>query len=424
MTGAQRILRALKAPHYGPYTAGSAISLIGFWIQRVAVGWLAWDLTHSGAWVGAIAFAELFPTLLLGPFAGVLADRWDRLQVMRVCQSLAMGQSLLLVLLTLSGTIDIWLLFLLAVFLGCVIAVNQPARLALVPSLVPPDDLSAAIAINSLVFNCARFVGPALAGLVIATAGIAVAFALNAASFAVFLAVLWRIRRSLARKAPKPGDKGVLQDLREGIAYAAGHGGIGPLLLLLIAQSLGMRPVAELLPGFAGEVFEGGAEALALLTASLGFGAMLGGLWLAQRPEPRGLTRLALLWVAIMGLAILGFCATRSLWLAVPLMATAGFGMVAHGVGSQTLIQLAVDPSRRGRVLSLYGLIFRGVPAIGALLMGLASELVGFGAPLAVGTALALSVCALLWMRLEAIRAKLEIAPANAEATLSREVAQ
>jgi MFS family permease len=424
MTGAQRILRALKAPHYGRYTAGSAISLIGFWIQRVAVGWLAWDLTHSGAWVGAIAFAELFPTLLLGPFAGVLADRWDRLQVMRVCQSLAMGQSLLLVLLTLSGTIDIWLLFLLAVFLGCVIAVNQPARLALVPSLVPPDDLSAAIAINSLVFNCARFVGPALAGLVIATAGIAVAFALNAASFAVFLAVLWRIRRSLARKAPKSGDKGVLQDLREGIGYAAGHGGIGPLLLLLIAQSLGMRPVAELLPGFAGEVFEGGAEALALLTASLGFGAMLGGLWLAQRPEPRGLTRLALLWVAIMGLAILGFCATRSLWLAVPLMAIAGFGMVAHGVGSQTLIQLAVDPSRRGRVLSLYGLIFRGVPAIGALLMGLASELVGFGAPLAVGTALALSVCALLWMRLEAIRAKLEIAPANAEATLSREVAQ
>ena len=406
LAGFGRILRALRNPNYGLYASGNAISLIGTWMQRVAVGWLTWQLTESGAWLGAIAFADLFPTVLIGPLAGVAADRWDRLKALRAGQVLLMLQALLLFALTASGAITIWLLLALSLFLGIVAAFNQPARLALISSLVPRDDLPAAVATNSIIFNSARFLGPAAAGLIIVTGGIAAAFAVNAASYAFFIFVLSRIRLRPPEE-PKPRRRGLFAEVAEGVAYVARHPGIGPLLLLLLAVSFGARPFVELLPGFAGAVFQAGAEGLAVMTSTVGLGAVTGGLWLAQR-EGRGLTTVVLTSPLVLAAALLVFVAGGSLWLALPALFAAGFAMVAGGVGTQTLLQLSVEGALRGRVMSLYGVIFRGGPALGALTMGALSEVVGLRWPLAGGVLLAALACALLWLRRRRLAAVLE----------------
>lgn len=409
------IARALRNPNYGAYTAGSSISLIGTWMQRIAVGWLAWELTGSGAWLGAVAFADLFPTIVVGPLAGVLADRWDQLRVIRIGQVLGLLQALALFALTATGTITIGMLLALTLFLGIVAGMNQPARLALIPSLVPREDLSAAVAINSIIFNAARFIGPAAAGALIVTGGTASAFAVNAATFVLFLVALARVRLPPAPRPPKAA-AGILEEIAEGVRYVAGHAGMAPMMLLLLATCLCVRPVVELLPGFAADVFGAGAAGLALLTSTVGAGAVLGGLWLAGRGDTAGLTRLALANTALLALAVLLFVATDRLSVAVPALLAAGGGMVVAGVGTQTLIQLSIHPGMRGRVMSLYGLIFRAGPAVGALSMGVISEETGLRWPVAVGALLTLAACLAAWSRRKRMAAALEGVPGGSVA--------
>src|SRR5437762_9006148 len=184
----------LRNANFGLYSAGSAISLIGMWMQRIAIGWLTWQLTESGFWLGVIAFADFFPVILVGPIAGAAADRWDRLKVVKISQAISLLQATALVALTASGHINIGLLVALTAFQGFIVAFNQPARLAMVPYLVPEADLASAVAINSVIFNLARFVGPMLAGLAIVWSGVAAAFAANAISYVPFLLALARIR--------------------------------------------------------------------------------------------------------------------------------------------------------------------------------------------------------------------------------------
>jgi predicted MFS family arabinose efflux permease len=390
------IARALRNSNYGLYTAGNAASLIGTWMQRIAVGWLTWQLTGSGAWLGAMAFADLFPTVLIGPIAGVAADRWDRLRVTKISQALAMAQSIVLFLLTVSGMITIEMLLVLTAALGVIAGFNQPARLALIPSLVQREDLAAAVAINSIIFNSARFIGPAVAGVMIVAGGISAAFAANAVSFVFFLVALSRIHLAPEPSIVSTRRGSLLGDVAAGIRYAGGHPGIAPLLLLLIVVCLCVRPVVELLPGFAAVVFGSGADGLAVLTSTVGAGAVLGGLWLARRSsDPAGLTTIALANTLVLALALLAFVASDRWWFAIPTLAVLGACMVIAGVGTQTLLQLSVAGSMRGRVMSLYGIIFRGGPAIGALIMGVASDSAGLRLPLAVGALLA--VLAWLW---------------------------
>ncbi len=413
LAGFARIARALQNPNYGIYTAGNSVSLIGTWMQRVAVGWLTWQLTGSGAWLGAMAFADLFPTVLIGPFAGAAADRWDRRRALRTGQSLMLAQALVLFVLTATGLITIWSLLALTLFAGVVVAFNQPTRLALIPSLVRREDLTAAVATNSIIFNSARFLGPAAAGVIIVTGGVAAAFAANAACTAALVLALTRIRLEDGGRDGKASRGGLLAEVGEGLGYAARHGGIAPLLLLLLAAGLCARPFVELLPGFADAVFRAGAEGLAAMTSSVGLGAIAGGLWLARRDGPDGLAAVALASPLVLALAIFGFVASDRLWLALPALALAGFAMVAGGVGTQTLLQLAVEGRLRGRVLSLYGLIFRGGPALGALVMGALSEVFGLRLPLAAGAGLAALAGAAAFTRRRAIAAALS--PAGGE---------
>jgi MFS family permease len=397
----------IRNPEFALYSAGSAVSLIGMWMQRVAVGWLTWQLTKSGFWLGVVAFADFCPVLLIGPFAGAAADRWDRLTVVKVSQFIALLQATALAVLTASGQITIALLLALSAFQGVIVAFNQPARLALVPSLVPQAEIASAVAINSVIFNLARFVGPIFAGLAIVWAGTEAAFAANALSYVVFLAALTRIRN--LPPTPKPsGDRSFSGDLRDGLLYTAKHPAIGALLLLLTALGVGGRPLNELLPGFADEIYRSGAAGLSMLVSATGGGAIIGGLWLGHRGGSTGLTAIALGGGAGSAAAALLAIATDSLWIALPAVAVFGFCMSSAGIAIQTLIQLAADAGMRGRVMGLYGLIFRGAPAIGALVAGLAAAQTGLRWPVAIGALLVFAVCLWTWRQRARIAAALD----------------
>lgn len=396
--GLGRIIETLRSPNYGPYVVGNGISLTGTWMQRIGVGWLAWELTQSTLWLGLIAFADLFPTVIIGPIGGAFADRADRLRLVQISQSLACLQAATLCVLTVTGVIDIYLLALASLFLGIVTALNQPARLALVPSLVPPENLNSAIGINSVIFNLARFIGPAIAGVIIAAGHVSWVFALNAVSFTAFLTILFRLRLRIQTKTDRQ-PKRFWTDLADGVAYAVREPAIALQLFLLIAIGLGARPLVELLPGFAAAVFSGGPEILAMLTSTFGAGAIVGGMWLAGRSESADLRLVVLIAALTVALGLGLFAATDDLRVAAPATALIGTALVVTGAGSQTLIQLHVAPDMRGRVLSLYGLIIRGGPAFGALAMGWVAEYAGLRLPLAGGALLVAIAAMAVWRK-------------------------
>jgi MFS family permease len=320
----------LRNTNFALYSAGSAISLIGMWMQRIAIGWLTWQLTESGFWLGIIAFADFFPVVLVGSIAGALADRWDRLKVVKMSQMISLLQATALFGLTASGHINIGFLVALTAFQGFIVAFNQPARLALVPSLVPEADLASAVAVNSVVFNLARFVGPVFAGVAIVWSGVAAAFAANAISYIPFLLALAFIRVDPADDAPvKKRSFGT--DLREGISYTARHTGIATLLVLLTSLGVGGRPLNELLPGFAAGVFQAGAGGLAIMASTIGGGAILGGVWLGHRAHSSDLVLIALGGSVAGAMAAMVVVATSHLWTALPALLIFGFSMSVAG---------------------------------------------------------------------------------------------
>ena len=387
------VTSAFSNRNYAIYIFGGTLSMNGFWMHRVAVGWLAWQLTGSALWLGIIAFADLIPALLIGPIAGAFADRHSRLQINIVCQFLAMIQALILWFLTASDIITINLLLALTLLLAFVLAFNQPARMSLVPSLVRPSDITAAIAVNSVSFNLARFIGPAVAGIVITTMGIAPAFLINALTFVIFIIAMFQLRLPPQKMAQRAAG-GIFADILQGFRYAAVHPAIGPLLLIMTATSILAAPVLELLPGFADAVFGRDAVGLAWLTSASGIGATIGGIWLAKRGTLTGLTALMLLGgTLVLGVMVVLFTSTTTFWVGVIAMVFVGFARLIGGVAGQTLVQSTVEEHLRARVMGIYGLIFRGGPALGALIMGGLSDLMGFRAPIAIGGIL----CILLW---------------------------
>lgn len=393
-------MRVLRNRNYRTYTAGNSISLIGTWIQRIAVGWLAWQLTHSGTWLGLCAAAELVPVIAVSPFAGALADRVNRVMVIQLTQLLAMMQASLLAWLAWRG-IGIEALFFITVALGVVNAFAQPARLALIPSLVDRENLASAVAMNSLIFNLARFVGPATAGIVIAQGSVSLAFALNALSYVAFQVALTRVTVAPARAER---ERDILRQSIEGYAYAIRHPGIGPMLGLFTVTSVALRGFIELFPGFADSVFGRGPQGLAWLTATVGIGAMVGGFWMMMRSGVQGLTAIIVNHTLLMSLALLGFTATNIYWLALACVFVGGFSLVVTGISAQTLVQTSVDPAMRGRVMGLYGMLFRAGPALNALLVGWLSSYLGLRLSLAAGAA----VCLLAWLWAVSSRGALE----------------
>jgi len=407
--GFGNVAPAFAHRNYRVYVSGNAIGLIGTWLQRVSVGWLAWTLTHSGAWLGIMSMAEFFPVVFLSPLAGVLADRRNQVSVIRTTQVIGALQASLLALLVYTGAITIEWLFTLTLLLGITNSFAQPSRMALISSLVDRPALPSALAINSIVFNSARFIGPAIAGLVIAQASIGAAFALNAATYAIFFAAMTRLRHVPALSGG--AGRNVLKASAEAYSYVSRHPGIAPMLLLFTVTTIATRGYIELFPGFADDVFQRGAAGLSVLVSTVGLGAICGGAWMLLRPGLSGLTSVVLGHTLVISLAILGFTATDQFYVALPFVFVAGLAMVITGVGAQTLIQASVEPQMRGRVMALYGMIFRAGPALGAVLMGSLSERFGLRLPLAVGAAISVAVCALTWARQRRIAPLLESEP-------------
>jgi predicted MFS family arabinose efflux permease len=405
-SGFGNVALALSHRNYRVYISGNAIQLTGTWLQRVSCGWLAWTLTHSGAWLGLMSLAEFLPVLFLGPLAGVMADSRDRVGIIRITQLCGCAQAIVLAILVSTDLITIHLLFALVLLLGINQGIAQPARLALIPTLVDREALPSALAINSIVFNGARFIGPAIAGILIARVGIAVAFAVNALTYIAFQISLANLRD--VPKLPVRAAQNALRASLEAFSYASQHPGIAPMLLLFAVTTIGTRGFVELFPGFADNVFHRGPQGLAMLTSTVGLGAIFGGTWMLFRSQISGLTTIVLANTLIMSLAIIAFTATDNFIMALPCVFIAGTAMVITGIGAQTLIQASTDRGMAGRVMALYGMIFRAGPALGAVVMGTASEHLGLRLPLAIGAVVSCACWALTLHRRRAIVASLE----------------
>lgn len=386
------VSRSLRNRNYAIYTYSNTAAMIGEWIQRVGVGWLTWELTESTTWLGIIACIDMVPTMLISPVAGAYADRSDRLRFIRKTVGLTLLQPLALTGLFFLGLLDIWLLVPLALFNGVLGAFNQAARLAIVPNLVNRAELSPAVALSSITYNISRFAGPAIAGTVIATAGVGYAFLLNLLSFTIFTACLFTISLTEQDSLTRRG-RNIWADTAEGLRYTMRHPGIGPVMFLLIIGSIGQRPFIELLPGFAGRVFERGPEAFGWMVSMIGLGAFCGALYLAVRPSLHGLTRVAVHMVLVGAVALTAFAMVGNFHVAMACLFVIGISLSISATGVMTLVQSAVDSHMRGRVLSLYGLIFRGGPAVGAFFMGFAAERIGLHIPVTIGAVF----CILLW---------------------------
>jgi len=368
------MLRALQHRNYRLFFIGQLISFTGTWMQSVALGWLVLRLTDSPALLGLVAVASSLPVLLLSLPAGTVIDRVSKWRLLIATQLVAMLLAVILAVLTLTGTVQVWHVLVLAALLGVVNAFDAPARQAFTVEMVGREDLLNAIALNASIFNAARMVGPAVAGVVVALIGEGPAFALNATSFLFVLAGLLMMRLPAHTR---PAGSWRAGQLREGLAYIAGEPRVRALLVQAGAISLFCFVYLPLLPIFARDVFGMGADGLGLLAGASGFGALVAALMLAvlgdRIPRGRLLMAAALVYPALM----IGFTAMRSLPLAMLFLALAGWAGVTTMALTNTLIQSIVPDALRGRVMSVFTLLLMGLSPMGGLAAGTLAQLVG-----------------------------------------------
>jgi len=375
--------RSLRHRNYRLYLTGQLVSVCGTWMQQVAQSWLVYRLTGSATLLGIVGFATQIPVFGLGPIAGVIIDRYSPHRVTVLTQSAALVQALLLSLLTLMGWVQPAHIILLGFVLGIVNAFDMPARQALVNQMVDAKDLSNAVALNSSMINAARIVGPGLAGIVVARVGEGACFTINAVSY---LAVIMAL---LAMKLPKKSDESARQfsiahSLVEGLRYTLATVPIRDVLLLLgLVGFMGM-PYMTLMPVFAAEIHKSGADALGLMLGAVGFGALIGALFLAQRATVLGLGRIIVVATLGFGLGLIVFTVSRVFWLSLVILMGVGFGWMVLIAASNTALQTLADNEMRGRVMSLFSMMLVGMAPFGSLLAGWLADRVG--APLVVAT--------------------------------------
>ncbi len=389
-------MRALRHRDLRLFLLGQGISLIGSWMQQVAMSWLVYRMTGSTLVLGLIAFCSQFPTFLVAGVAGALADRWSRYRMVFVAQIGLMLEAVVLAALVLTGTVQVWHLIVLAAWSGLCSGFDVPARQALIVRFVNGQDLPNAIALNSAIFNGARLVGPAIAGVMIAVVGEGPVFVLNALSYLAVLGAMWAVE---ARDKGSSGGESVLRTMREGFRYAFGFPPIRAILVLLTLISLVGLPYSVLLPAFASDVLHGGAGTLGLLTAAAGLGALAGALTLASRESVWGLGMFIVRCTALFGAALVAFAWSRNVWLSSVLMMFAGFGIMATTAAMNTILQTLVEEQMRGRVMALYTMAFIGLSPLGALFGGALAERIG--APLTVGVGGLACVALAVWFARE-----------------------
>jgi len=396
------IWRALSHRNFALFFAGQGISLCGTWMQSLAQSWLVYRLTGSPFLLGLVGFVGQVPVLAFGLFGGLLADRWPRRRLMVTTQALSLVQAALLAGLTLSGRITVGWILALAALLGTINALDMPVRQSLVADLVPRSDLPSAIGLNSSAFNAARILGPSIAGIIVAAAGEGLCFLVNAASFLVVIACLLAIREGTDLR--KGTDLKSVPFLAEGLRYAWQTPHVRGLLTLIAVLILTAMPYAVVLPVYAGEILKTGPGGLGALMAATGVGALMGALQIARRGSIRGLGTVIAKAAALFGLSLLALAASTALWLSLLAIIAVGYGMVTSMAGTNTLLQSLVPDSLRGRVMSLYTVVFLGLAPFGSLFAGAVAVHIGTPLTIATGGATALVSAAFFWRALPGIR--------------------
>jgi len=359
---------ALRHPNYAIYLAGNTLSLHGLWVYRVALGWFAWQLSYSELWVGIIAFTQFAPAVVFGPIFGVLADRFDRKATSILVNSCSVINMLLLGLLTALEFIDIRVLALLSLMQGILDGAHVPVRLSIVPNLVPKRQLESAIALTSVAFNLSRFVGPAIAGPVIAIWGVGTAFVVNGVSYLALIGAMVVVRLNPSEGA-KRERKHAWAELKEGAHYVFTHPVVSSLLVAVAAGSVFARGGLEMLPAFVDVVYERGAAGLATLTSAIGGGAVVAGLLMSRRSKWMTVSVIKA-GILVSGLLIVLFGYTKDFRAAVALVALLGAILTFCAIGSQVLIQTTIDDEMRGRVGSFWAIVVMGGTSLGGLLVG------------------------------------------------------
>ena len=394
---------ALRSQNYRLFFAGQGISLIGSWMTQVATVWLVYNLSDSPWMLGVVGFTSQIPTLILLPFAGVFIDRSNRHRVIIATQILAMVQSLALAFLALTGAVNIWQLLVLSFFQGAINAFDAPARQAFVPELVEKrEDLANAIALNASMFNGARLIGPAIAGLLIATVGPSYCFLIDGLSYIAVIAGLLAMKlkpRKIAVTNSKP-----LQRLKEGFVYAFGFPPIRAILLLLALVSFAGMSHTVLVPIFATKILHGGPQTLGFLMAASGVGAFAGAIYLIGRKSVVGIGKLIAISPAIMGFGLIGFGLSRVLWLSLIMMLFVGLGFILQFAAGNTFLQTIVEDDKRGRVMSIYTMAFFGITPFGNLVAGGLANYIGSPNTVIIGGVICMIASAFFTKQLPALK--------------------
>ncbi len=379
---------ALRHRNYRLFFFGQLISLTGTWMQTAALSWLVYRLTGSAELLGLTGFAAQGPVFFLAPLGGALADRHPRRPILLATQTLSMLQALILAALVLGGHIHIWQVFALAGAVGVINAFDIPTRQAFLVEMAGHADLPNAIALNSSMFNLARLLGPAVAGVMVAALGEGWCFLINGLSYIAVIAGLLAMRLAPRRAVSGAGRARLRDEIGQGLVFTRRHGPIRRVLLLLGLMSLMGMPYVVLLPIFASRILGGGPQHLGLLMSSAGLGALLGALTLAGRKNQAGIEGRIAGAGLLFGLALIAFGYSTSFPLSLALLLAVGFFQMTHMASSNTLIQALVPDDFRGRVMALYSMMFMGMAPFGALLSGDLADRIGPPATIAAGGAL------------------------------------
>jgi MFS family permease len=387
---------ALHSRNYRLYFYGQFVSLIGTWMQRTAVSWVIYTMTHSAFLLGLTFFAGQFPSFMLSLFGGVVSDRYDRFRVLLATQFASLLQASALAIIIITGHYKVWELLTLSVVLGCINAFDVPARQSLVYDMVDDKtDIPNALALNSSMVNLARLIGPAFAGVVLERLGAGTCFILNAASFIAVIVSLLRMR--LPAYKPKANDKKVFTEMREGFTYLRQTPSIAKVILMLAAMSLLVIPYATMMPVYAKEIFKGDATTFGYIDSFIGLGAVTGALFLASLPPSADRKRILWTNTILFGVGLMLFSHTTWFPLAMIFAMVSGFGMMAQTTISNTIIQTTVAPAMRGRVISYFAMAYFGLQPLGSLLIGAVSQYIGAPATLLAEGLAALAIVGIFW---------------------------
>lgn len=374
-SGLKIIFRSLRHRNYRIFFGGQSISLIGTWIQQIALPWLVYRLSGSAFLLGTVSFAGQIPGFLLAPIAGVISDRWNRYHILLITQSFSMIQAFILAALCFSGTITVSHIVILSAFMGCINAFDIPVRQAFVVEMVDNEDLGNAIALNSSIFNGARLLGPSIAGILVASAGEGVCFLINGISYLFVLGSLFFMKIKSKPKVTR--NPHIFSALKEGFSYTFGFAPLKAIILLLALISLMGMPYAVLMPVVAKEILHGDSHTFGFLMGAAGIGALSGAFYLASRKSVLGLEKIIPVSAAVFGIGLISFSLSRVFELSLVILIFTGLGMMLQMASSNTIIQTIVDEDKRGRVISIYALSFMGTAPFGSFLAGSMASLLG-----------------------------------------------